>query len=404
MLPPPPHEHEVERLKALVETQLLDSPPEAAFDSCVALAASICGTTKAAVSLVDRERQWFKAIFGNVPKETQRDVSFCGHAVAHDDVLIVPDATKDPRFADNPLVQQGLHFYAGVPLHGGDGLPLGTLCVFHDAPVSLTTRQLAQLRELADGLQAHLDLRLLALKLGARVAEQTRHAPVITATTALVHDIRNPLATVHAGASYLAQLDGVPDEVRQVAEDMLSSADTARRLLVDLLDASRVDTRLLTTHFAEVDLRALTSRVIRPARLLASDRGQSLVLDDTAAEPFVVGDSLLIERALRNLVDNAMKYGPCGRPITISIADGPGRSVELRVADEGQTLPPSDRERIFEAYERAASTRQRDGHGIGLAFCRRAVALHQGRVWTEPREGGGNVFVMQLPRKPPSAA
>lgn len=407
MIAAPPHEHEDERLRALVELHLLDSPPEDAFDSCVHLAAAICGTAKAAVSLIDRERQWFKAIFGDLPPETTREVSFCAHAVAHDDVLIVPDATKDPRFATNPLVKAGLRFYAGVLLHGGDGYPIGTLCVLNDEPIALSGEQLAGLRGLADALQKHLDLRLLTLKLSARLAEQVGPTPRRTpkppsAAASLAHDIKNPLAVVAAGAAYLSSLEGLPPEVAEVAKDMLESTQAAEHLLLDMLDATRMDAGALQAQFAQVDLSALAARALRHARLLAAEREQPLVFEDRSSSPFAEGDRLLIERTVRNLVDNALKYAPRGRPITLTLRDGPGDSVDLRVEDEGATIPADDRERIFEPYVQRESADGPPGQGIGLAFCRSAVAMHAGRVWVEPRPAGGNAFVVRIPRQQPA--
>lgn len=410
MISPPLVDNEVERLRALVELQLLDTPPEATFDHCVELAAAVCGTAKAAVSLVDRERQWFKAIFGDLPAETRRDVAFCGHVVAHDDVLIVPDASMDPRFATNPLVQAGLRFYAGVPLHGRDGSPIGTLCVLNDQPLAMTQAQLARLREVADALQTHLDLRLLALKLGARLEARSEEALRLKATQrrkdadtlSAVHDLKNPLAVVAAGAAYLAELDQLPAAAKEAIQDILASTEVASRLLVDLIDTSRLEGGQLKRQFTSVDLRQVAARVVRQARLLAGERDQALRVEDAATSATVAGDHLLLERTLRNLVDNALKYAPRGRPVTVVLRDGPGDSVELRVEDEGSPIPAERRADVFEPYVRLAGDAGPTGHGLGLAFCRNAVALHGGALSVESRDGGGNAFVLRLPRRQPS--
>jgi signal transduction histidine kinase len=228
-------------------------------------------------------------------------------------------------------------------------------------------------------------------------------APEPSATAALVHDLRNPLATVHAGASYLLQLEGLPDEVRQVAGDMLASADAARALLVDLLDASKHDTGRLRGRFAPVDLAVLARRVLRAVRLLANARGQSLDFEVRAKDSVVHGDALLIERSLRNLLDNALKYAPERLPVTITLLETPDAALELRVADQGPTLSAEAGERAFAPYQRLETGSGVEGHGIGLAFCRRAMALHGGRAWVEPRPGGGNVFVLHLPRQAPAS-
>ena len=111
-------ENEDLRLEALRRYRILDSVPESQFDDVAALAANICGAPIAMVSLVDADRQWFKAQTGLTASEMSRDVAFCAHAILQRDLLVVPDATKDDRFAANPLVTAApnIRFYAGAPL------------------------------------------------------------------------------------------------------------------------------------------------------------------------------------------------------------------------------------------------------------------------------------------------
>ncbi|HJL50815.1 MAG TPA: PAS domain S-box protein [Polyangiaceae bacterium LLY-WYZ-15_(1-7)] len=139
------------RLAALFETGLLDTPPEERFDDLARLAQLICETPMALVSLVDRERQWFKARCGLEPTETPREHAFCAHAILGDDILEVEDARQDPRFADNPLVTGPPHirFYAGAPLRLPSGEALGTLCVLDERPRRLTGDQRMALARLA---------------------------------------------------------------------------------------------------------------------------------------------------------------------------------------------------------------------------------------------------------------
>lgn len=128
--------NEAARLVNLHQYRILDTPTEQVFDDLVALAAQICETPVALISLVDENRQWFKAALGVNESETPRDISFCGHAILGEDVFEVSDATKDVRFRDNPLVTNEPHvrFYAGAPLKSPEGHTLGTLCVIdHEA-------------------------------------------------------------------------------------------------------------------------------------------------------------------------------------------------------------------------------------------------------------------------------
>src|SRR3954470_15203967 len=131
MTPAGPTSNERERLAALERYQVLDSPPEKEFDDLTSLAAHICGTPIALVSLVDAHRQWFKSKVGLETTETSRDISFCGHCIQLPNLMEVPDARQEFMFYDNPLVtgDPGICFYAAMPLATPDGQNLGTLCV-----------------------------------------------------------------------------------------------------------------------------------------------------------------------------------------------------------------------------------------------------------------------------------
>lgn len=159
--------NEIKRLKVLWQYDVLDTVPEEVFDDLTALAAHICEAPVALISLVDENRQWFKARVGTSLKETSRDISFCAHAILNDDLLLISDATKDPRFCDNPLVTgpQKIRFYAGAPLVTPDGHALGTLCILDKKPRKLRSEQQKALRVLARHVVSQLELRRHAKEL-----------------------------------------------------------------------------------------------------------------------------------------------------------------------------------------------------------------------------------------------
>lgn len=153
---------EAARLRELTSFEILGSEPEFAYDELARLASEICGTPIALVTLVDHDRQWFKAKIGLEIDETPRDVAFCAQAIVHPtDVMVVEDATTDPRFSNNPLVlgDPQIRFYAGAPLITPTGNALGTLCVIDRIPRRLTESQAESLRLLARQVMVHLELR-----------------------------------------------------------------------------------------------------------------------------------------------------------------------------------------------------------------------------------------------------
>lgn len=154
-------ENEAARLETLRQYEILDTESEEVFDDLTKLAAYICGTPSAFITLIDANRQWFKARVGLEVQETPRDVSFCAHAITRPGHLIIEDATQDPRFADNPFVLNDpfIRFYAGVPLLSPEGFAIGTLCVMDKTPRRLDDKQIEALDMLANQVISQLELR-----------------------------------------------------------------------------------------------------------------------------------------------------------------------------------------------------------------------------------------------------
>lgn len=177
-----PAAQEKSRVEDLRSYEILDTPCDVRFDTFVKVAADVYSVPISLISLIDSDRQWFKAAIGINVSETPRDIAFCAHAIATPDkVMVVEDATKDPRFAANPLVtgEPGIRFYAGAPIISeGTGLPMGTLCIMDRTPRTLDDAGRRRLQDLALGVAAVMDL----------------HRSVIRLQRAASHDILTGLA------------------------------------------------------------------------------------------------------------------------------------------------------------------------------------------------------------------
>lgn len=174
---------EKDRLAAVLELGLLDTPTEGEYDEVVQLASELCSTPMSSISLIDKDRQWFKASVGMSSRETSREVSFCAHAIEQEDMLVVEDASQDQRFLENPLVtgDVGIRFYAGVQLHASNGAALGTLCVLDTLPRTLSSGQRKALEILGRQVQTKFALHAERLALKRTTEQLERKDALFTA-------------------------------------------------------------------------------------------------------------------------------------------------------------------------------------------------------------------------------
>jgi PAS domain S-box-containing protein len=248
----PPHDWtEDQRLAALKAYDVLDTPPEAAFDDITGLAGRLCQTPMALISLVEAERQWFKSRVGLDERETPRSVSFCAHALRDGDMMVVEDAACDPRFRENPLVTAEPHirFYAGAVLRTPAGIPIGTLCVLDNKPRpgGLTDLQADALRTMARQVMTQLELqRALAQKRQSEDAAR-RAMAAVQSVGAWEWDIVSNRITADGAFARLYGLDPVqaaegaplelfakafhPDDAERVAEEIQTAVETGREFV-----------------------------------------------------------------------------------------------------------------------------------------------------------------------------
>ncbi len=388
---------EERRLAALRGYRVLDTEPEGDFDDIALLAAQLCGTPIAAVTLIDSERQWFKARIGFDVCESGREHSFCSHAMHGDEVMQVPDARLDPRFQDNPFVtgEPNVVFYAGAPLISSTGQPLGSLCVIDHEPRLLTPAQCHGLRTLARHVMAQLELRQYARGLDA-ANERLRDADKIKDEfiSRVTHELRTPLTSINGYLEMLAEDEIQPSTGAEFLTRIRRNSDRLMALVDDMLLAAQEELQL-TKHV--LDLAELSRAAVERNGVLATGRG--LEISAFAPEPVLVeADEGRLSQVIERLVLNAVKFTPAGR-ITISASAHGGEAV-LVVRDTGIGMSDEDRERVLAPFRRSAAAERAEvqGAGLGLSIVKAIVDSHGGSIRIESEPDHGAAIIVTLPR------
>jgi signal transduction histidine kinase len=390
--------NEAQRLASLRDYGILDTPAEPRYDDLVKIAAAICGAPIAMVSLVDAERQWFKARVGIGFDSTSRDDAFCGHAILGPELFEIPDATLDARFTDNPLVtgSLGVRMYAGVPLVDDQRCALGTLCVMDTAPRRLTEAQREALTALAkqvmELMEAQRNVRRLR-ELSRQKAEFLRVAS---------HDLKNPIQAILGAAEVLEamaadaepDLDGLREFARLVAVHATDMAD----IIADFVDGQAIEDGQLRLSRGVFDAAQLIRHVAEGQGPVAAEKGGRIALALPAGPLPVFADRPRLSQVLKNFVGNAIKFGPPGGTVTLQ-AFLVERMVRCEVRDQGPGVTPEDRQVLFTLYGRASArtTAREPSTGVGLAICKQLIEAHGGEVGVDDAPGGGALFWCTVP-------
>ena len=387
--PGAPAWRESERLAALHSLELLDTPPDQALDDITELAAHICDAPIALITLVDSNRQWFKSRFGLELTETAREFAFCALAIADPtDVMVVEDATQDPRFAGNPLVTgyPGIRFYAGAPLVTIDGFPLGTLCVIDRKPRGLEHPHLLALRALRRCVISEFELRRVALGL------QAANADLQAFSAALAHDLQAPLRAMQGFSKMLHADPGLTESQRQLVGRIGDSSQRMVAVVEALLRLFRSPREPLQRE--DVDLSALAREVGEELRRHYTDaRAELRVHEGLRAH----GDRTLLRQVMENLLSNAFKFtsATAGARVEFGAHDKDG-VLHYFVRDNGPGFDMARARRLFQPFERLPEAGAFPGTGIGLSTVARIIRRHAGKVWAESQPGAGATFYFTL--------
>ena len=395
---------EAERLAELYSYKILDSEPEQDFTDIVELASYICQTPVSLISLVDNDRQWFKAKKGIDESEMPRSISFCAHTITTPYPMIVPDARKDARFEDNPLVvgSDNFRFYAGFPLVTASGNSLGSLCVLDQKPRTLDAAQLKALDLLSRQVIALMDERVKnnlikeirdlekqhSLGLEKLITTQRRIMSI------LGHDTRAPLHAINrlvqqAAAGRVSAEDMVP------YYDLIGNQLDATLIIIDNLIAWGKSHVSPGSHEGK---RFIVQRIVEETfellRHPAANKHIELI-NKVEENVFHYANSQMIAFILRNLVSNGIKFTEKGQ-ITVE-AHQLETHLQLIVSDTGIGMTEQQIGSYLAASgQSSAGTRQETGSGLAVALINEFLAQHGGKLNVKSILGKGTEVTVSL--------
>ncbi len=387
---------EARRLAALRGLELLDTPSEERFDRITRIAAHTFGVPIALVTLVDHERQWFKACLGLETRQTSRTSSFCARAVESATTLVVTDALTDPRFAANPLVTGDPHirFYAGHPVRAPTGELVGSLCVIDRVARTFGPAEIDALVDLAALVEA--ELRSQVFQQAVDALQEVDHL-TLQFVSAASHELRSPLTSVLGYLEVLltgaaGTLDDVQTGYLEVAN---RNALRLQHLVQDLLTVSRLQSGALHIVPATMEVDRAVENVVSDLAPEAAAKEVSVEVSGRKGAT-VVADPLRVEQMIRNLLGNAIKFSDdCGKVcVTIDVR---GPIATITVDDDGPGVPADELERLGEPFFRASNVAAVEGTGLGLLITRQLAEAHGGSLVAHSELGFGATFVLELP-------
>jgi signal transduction histidine kinase len=392
-------ENESARLSALSRYQLMDSEQEQDYDDLAMLAAEICQTPVALITLIGEKRQWFKATYGTKVTENHRDFTFCSHAILNnEEVMIVNNATKDHRFIDNPMVtgEHQVVFYAGVPLVNPEGYALGSICVIDNAEKDLSEMQIRALKILGRQALHLMELRRRACeheRINKELAESNSFIQKFAERVA--HDIKNPLGNIMLTAQALrakAQKEGHEGYFRFI-DISLNSARKLLNYVNELLIYSKSPADF-TKQEKGFSLTVLLEEVMD---MLTIPDCYKISLPEDAE---IRCSRIALEQTLLNLLSNAIRYNDKSIPEIEVLFEENATGYYFTVKDNGIGMSPEIQSRIFDnGYCSGVADRfENKGSGIGLGSVKSQVERLHGSIRVESSEGEGSSFFLYLPK------
>lgn len=390
---------EAGRLTELRKYNILDTLTEDDYDSITYIASVICDAPIALVAFLDEDRNWFKSHYGTDLSESPRDVSFCQHAIAQtEDILVIEDLSNDSRFSNNPLVHidPKVNFYAGAPLVSKEGYSLGTVCVLGMEKQTLTEKQQKALTLLSKRVMMMLELRRTNLDLETMKVElELKNKDLEQFAMLVSHDIKSPLTSIilanemleanneisasEENMKFIGVSNKAANKIKNLVDGILSFAKAEH----DLLQRGKINTKQLIQDIFD------SLKFPKPVEFYFKGVDDCFDFNHTQAE-----------RIFLNLINNAVRYNDKKVAIITIDCEDDGDMIKFTISDNGIGISDSQQKTIFNLFQ---SSTELDsfgikGTGIGLATVKKIVENNGGEIKLKSELGKGTDFIIRLPK------
>jgi len=395
---------EARRLEALIQTELIDSPSEAAFDRLTELASKVLNAPVSLVSLIEPDRQFFKSQIG-LPepwsnlRETPLSHSFCQHVVASGEPLIIEDARNHPLVRDNLAIRDlNVVSYLGIPLTSPEGLNLGSFCVIDHQPRVWTEMEINTMKALAASVITEIKLLLEAKAREAALAELHALTQELDAFAHTVsHNLKNPISGIIGWVSICTQYSD-----RMSKEELLDAIDNIGQMATQTNEIIQSLMLLAGVHRAgdvphqKLNMHHIIDDALSRLKHIIDENEVKINLPAPEAFPPCIGYRPWLEEVWINYISNAIKYG--GQPpiITFGAEQSDEGLVRYWITDNGTGISSDDQDLLFIPFSRLPQTAQSEGHGLGLSIVQSIIEKLDGTVGVESELGVGSTFSFTL--------
>lgn len=407
-------QYEINRLKALYDLNILDTPYSVNFDRITSIAQIILEVPICVISLVDINRQWFKSCKGLSAKETPRCVSFCSHAILQDSIFEIPDARMDDRFKNNSLVTgyPYIRFYAGRPINGTTDYRIGTLCIIDSKPRKLSMSDKKILNDLAEWVENEFHI----IQVDKKLKEDINSKKELVAM--MSHELKNTLSPILGFSEILQNSINSKEEQKQYLSIIQDSSLKLSNQINDIMDIFKMDLKSFLIQKQPTSIQQIITNTLSKLQMVLLDK-KIVLKTDIQYKNEIICDKNRIEQVLYNLIINSVDYVDYETGVinlTVNLHNNledefivyPGHPFEkicsknnllFSIFDNGSGIPDNKIDELFTKFTKSVNKKDRKygGSGLGLAICKGIIETHEGKIWYDKSYKKGACFHFTLP-------